>query len=192
MAASSGVIKQDTQYTVSDIEALPEGIRAELIGGQLFYMASPSSLHQEIEGEVFAEIRNYIKSHNGKCKVYTAPYAVYLFGMDDDHDYYEPDITVVCNPEKRKEKGCDGAPDWIIEIVSPSTASRDYLYKLNRYREAGVREYWIVNPDEKGVNVFDFSDERNASKYYSFSDRVPSVVINGFTICIGELITDNI
>ena len=181
-------IRSDRIYSTADIEALPDHIRAELFDGEIFYMSAPSGLHQEIVGEVFSEIRNFIKRKKGKCKVYSAPYAVYLFGMENDRNYVEPDITVICREEKRKEKGCDGAPDWIIEVVSPTTASRDYLYKLNRYQAAGVREYWIINPDEKAVDVFDFDNRKNESVHYDFKDQIPSTVLEGLHICIEELL----
>ena len=121
-------------YTTADIYALPDGERAELIDGQIYDMAPPSRTHQRITGEIYAEIRNYIKQNNGKCEVYLAPFAVFL--NEDDRTYVEPDISVICDSDKLNEKGCNGAPDWIIEIVSPSSQRMDYMTKLFKYRTA--------------------------------------------------------
>ena len=103
-------------YTIEAIYALPEGKRAELIDGKIYYMAPPSRKHQDISGELYADIKSYIRSHGGDCKVYAAPFAVYL--DEATNTYVEPDISVICNPDKLDDKGCTGAPDWIIEIVT--------------------------------------------------------------------------
>ena len=93
-------------------------------------MGTHSWIHQEIVAAVLTTIYNHIRSNKGTCKVYPAPFAVYLFGVKDDFNYYEPDITVVCDPSRLNNKGCDGAPDFIVEVTSPGTASHDYLLKL--------------------------------------------------------------
>ena len=98
-------------------------------------------------------IGNYINSKGGSCKVYPAPFAVKLF-EDDSKIIVEPDISVICDPNKLTDRGCTGAPDWIIEIVSPSNSSNDYIRKLNLYADAGVREYWIVDPISKKIFVY--------------------------------------
>ena len=100
---------------------------------------------------MFQIIANYIDSQNGNCEIYPAPFAVYL--NEDDYNYLEPDISVICDPSKLDEKGCHGAPDWIIEIASTGSRSMDYYKKLFKYRTAGVREYWIVDPKRKTVTV---------------------------------------
>ena len=110
---------KEENYTIEDIYALPEGERAELIDGQIYYMAPPSRKHQDISGELYADIKSYIRSHGGNCKVYAAPFAVYL--DEATNTYVEPDISVICNPNKLDDKGCTGAPDWIIEVVSPAS-----------------------------------------------------------------------
>ena len=172
-------------YTIEDIYNLPEGARAELIDGSLYMMASPSRMHQEIVGELFGVIRDYIKKENGSCKTYVAPFAVFL--NQDDRTYVEPDISVICDPNKITEKGVDGAPDFIIEIVSPGTQNKDYGVKLFKYRTAGVREYWIVNPAREIVNVYCFEKEENTN-LYSFTDDIPVGIYPGFTINIAELL----
>ena len=110
-------LKENKKYTIEDIMALPENEHAELIDGQIYYQAAPSRKHQDISGELYATIHDYIKRNGGQCKVYHAPFAVLL--NDDDSVYIEPDISVICDRNKLSDRGCEGAPDWIIEIVSP-------------------------------------------------------------------------
>lgn len=112
-------LKKEDNYTIEDIYALPDGQRAELIDGKIYYMAPPSLKHQRISGRLYQSIANYIDSKNGKCEVLAAPFAVFL--NDDDINYLEPDISVICDIFKLDEKGCHGAPDWVIEIVSPGS-----------------------------------------------------------------------
>ena len=132
------VLKKQTVYTISDIYALPDGERAELIDGQIYYMAPPGRLHQKISWKLHQAIANYIDSRNGLCEVYAAPFAVFL--NDDDINYVEPDLSVIGDLSKLDDKGCHGAPDWVIEIVSSDSRSRDYITKLFKYRTVGVRE----------------------------------------------------
>lgn len=172
-------------YTVEDIYALPEGARAELIDGVLYDMAPPGRLHQKISGELFHSIRSYIGAKKGGCEVYAAPFSVFLNA--DDKNYVEPDISVICDREKLDGRGCAGAPDWIIEIASPSTKHVDYGTKLFKYRTAGVREYWVVNPMRRTVNVFDLECDM-ANDQYSFEDEVPSCVFKGFHVRIAGLL----
>lgn len=130
-------LSQKQFYTAEDYWNLPEGQRAELIDGQIYSMAPPSRLHQELVSQFTKIIGNYIDSCNGCCKVYPAPFAVNL----DGEDWVEPDISVICAPNKLTDRGCSGAPDWIIEIISPSDPESGLIYKLNLYARAGVREY---------------------------------------------------
>ena len=141
------VLKKQTVYTISDIYALPDGERAELIDGQIYNMAPPGRLHQKISWKLHQAIANYIDSRNGLCEVYAAPFAVFL--NDDDINYVEPDLSVIGDLSKLDDKGCHGAPDWVIEIVSPGSRARDHMTKLFKYRTAGVREYWIVDPENR-------------------------------------------
>jgi Uma2 family endonuclease len=164
-------------YTTDYIEALPEGERAELIDGVIYDMASPMRIHQELVSVFTTALNNYIKSRGGKCKVYPAPFAVYL--NKDNKNYVEPDISVICDLDKLDERGCNGAPDFIIEITSPSTKGLDYGIKLFKYQGSGVREYWVVNPDSRTVNVYDFEhidEESNLSNSYSFDDEITSCI----------------
>ena len=121
-------LPKEINCTVDDIYNLPEGERAELIDGKLYMMAPPSRIHQKLIMELSATIRDYIKKNDGSCEVYPAPFAVFL--NEDDKNYVEPDISVICSSEKLTDKGCNGSPDWIIEIVSPTSQRMDYLTKL--------------------------------------------------------------
>ena len=176
------VLKQEEIYTIKDIYALPDGERAELIDGKIYYMAPPSWKHQRISGYLYNEIYNYIKENKGDCEVLAAPFAVFL--NEDDINYVEPDISVICDPSKLDEKGCHGAPDWIIEIVSQSSKPRDYMTKLFKYRTAGVREYWIVDPMKQMVTVYAF--ESDTVEQYNFEEDVPVGIYNGFTIKVEQ------
>ena len=117
-------LAQKKSYTIDDIYALPEGERAELIDGQIYMMAPPSRKHQDILSFLHLAIGNHIAKSNGECRIYPAPFAVFLFA--NDSKYLEPDISVICDKNKLNDHGCNGAPDWIIEIVSPSSRAMDY------------------------------------------------------------------
>ena len=172
-------------HTIKDIYSLPEGQRAELIDGDMYMMAPPTRIHQELVMELSATIRDYVKSKDGSCKVYPAPFAVFLEA--DDKTYVEPDISVICDRDKLNDKGCVGAPDWIIEIVSPSTQRMDYLTKLFKYRTAGVREYWIADPKKELVLAYSFEGDEDFSSF-SFSESVPSEIFHDLSICIDDLL----
>lgn len=178
-------LPKSNNYTVEDIYALPDGQRAELIDGQIYDMAPPSYLHQKLVMELSATIRDYVKSHGGPCEVLPAPFAVFL--NQDDHNYVEPDVSVICDPGKINDRGCNGAPDFIIEIVSPSSQRMDYLTKLFKYRTAGVREYWIVNPMKETVQTYLFGDIEDFNQY-SFDDEIPVGIYDDWKICIANLL----
>ena len=171
-------LKKEDVYTIDDIYALPDGERAELIDGKIYYMAPPSWKHQKISRKLHQAISNYIDSKKGKCEALAAPFAVFL--NEDDINYVEPDISVICDLSKLDEKGCHGAPDWVIEIVSPSSKPRDYMAKLFQYRTAGVREYWIVDPDKQMTMVYGF--EKDTVEQYDFGEEVPVGIYDGFAI----------
>lgn len=176
-------LPKEKLYTIEDIYNLPEGTRAELIDGQIYYMVPPSRKHQEILGRLYRTIADYIDSNGGSCKPYVAPFAVFLNG--DDENYTEPDISVICKPEKLTDKGCNGAPDWIIEIVSPGSKKMDYYAKLFKYRISGVREYWIVDPDKNRILVYNFESEDTGD--YNFSDTVKVGIYNDLYIDFTQL-----
>ena len=174
------VVRKEETYTIEDIHALPDGERAELIDGQIYYLAAPTRTHQRILLSLSRKIADYIDSQNGNCEIYPAPFAVYL--NEDGYNYLEPDISVICDPFKLDEKGCHGAPDWIIEIVSPGSRLMDYYKKLFKYRTAGVREYWIVDPEKNRIIVYHF--EQDDMQEYSFGEDVPTGIYEGFSIRI--------
>lgn len=171
-------LAQEKTYTIEDIYALPEGKRAELINGQMYMMAPPSRTHQKVLSELHYQIADYIKRKQGNCEVYPAPFAVYL--DDTTQTYVEPDLSVICDKDKLDDKGCNGAPDWIIEIVSPSSRRMDYMIKLFKYRTAGVREYWVVDPDKNRITVYNFETE--TPEEYSFADSVKAGIYDDLSI----------
>ncbi|MCI9485952.1 MAG: Uma2 family endonuclease [Lachnospiraceae bacterium] len=132
-------------------------------------------------------IANYIDSKKGSCKVYPAPFAVKPF-EDDDKTVVEPDISVICDPNKLTDRGCTGAPDWIVEIVSPSNSSHDYIRKLNLYADAAVREYWIVNPDKKSIYVYHLEETQFETTAYSFQDKIKVNIYDDLSIDFSELV----
>lgn len=170
-------------YTIDDIYALPEGERAELIDGQIFYLATPSTRHQRIVSKLNQKIANYIDVHGGDCEVFPSPFAVFL--NNDDINYVEPDISVICDQSKLTDKGCNGAPDWIIEIVSPSSKRMDYLIKLFKYRNAGVKEYWIVDSEKDRITVYNFVHD--TIEEYAFGDDVPAGIYEDFSIKVSDM-----
>ena len=166
------------EYTIEDIYNLPDGQRAELIDGQIYYMAPPSRRHQDIAGTLYRKIADYIDAKGGSCKTYISPFAVFL--NEDDKTYVEPDISVICDSDKLTDQGCKGAPDWIIEIVSPGSRRMDYFTKLFKYRTAGVREYWLVDPIKNFVIVYNF--DRSDSEQYTFADTIKACIYDDLYI----------
>ncbi|MCX4326942.1 MAG: Uma2 family endonuclease [Lachnospiraceae bacterium] len=165
-------------YTIEDIYDLPEGQRAELIDGEMYMMAAPGRIHQELISDLHYMIKNYIMGKNGGCKIYPAPFAVFLNA--DDETYVEPDLSVICDKGRLTDKGCNGAPDWIIEIVSPGSRNMDYSKKLVKYSYAGVREYWIVDSEKNRIMVYNF--EHGTVNEYTFSDKVQAGIYEDFEI----------
>ena len=171
-------LKKEKIFTVDDIYSLPDEERAELIDGKIYYIAPPNTKHQRLLNYINTEINMYIRKNNGECEVFPAPFAVFL--NEDDINYVEPDISVICNRDKITDKGCGGAPDRIIEIVSPSSKAMDYFTKLFKYRTAGVREYWIVDSTKKRITVYSFENE--TMEEYSFGGEVPVGIYGVFSI----------
>lgn len=173
-------LPRERTYTTDDIYALPDGERAELIDGNIYYMAPPSREHQRYIGTLYRRIADYIDKNNGLCEVDISPFAVFL--NENDKTYVEPDISVICDKNKLTDKGCNGAPDWIIEIVSPGSKCMDYSVKLFKYRSAGVREYWIVDPDKDRIMVYSFETKEDSMEEYSMKDKVKVNIYEGFEI----------
>lgn len=168
--------------TIEDIYALPDGIRAELIDGKLYYIPTPTRTHQKIAGEMYLAAAAHLKAYSKECEVYIAPFGVYLNG--DDSLYVEPDLSIIRDTSRLSERGCMGAPDWIIEVVSAPTRKTDYAVKLNKYRESGVREYWIVDPSLRTVLTYLFDSDKNVedADLFSFDAEIPSSLFDGLVI----------
>lgn len=179
-------LAQAKVYTEEDYYNLPEDVRAELIEGNLIYnQAAPSRAHQTILMELSGTIRNYLRSKGGPCRVFPAPFAVKL--REDRKTIVEPDISVICDKSKLTDRGCAGAPDWIIEIVSPGNPGNDYILKLNLYAEAGVKEYWIVDPARKSVFVYNLEQDHFNAEDYSMQDRIKVNIYEDLYIDFAEL-----
>lgn len=149
-------------YTYEDLLALGDDVRAELIDGELYMMSSPSRIHQDISRELCWQIETFLRDK--PCTMYNAPFDVHLFENNDESNgninaVVQPDIMVVCDKSKLKDIYCKGAPDFIIEILSPSNIGYDRLKKFNLYQRAGVREYWIVDPNNSSVEVCLLNDD---------------------------------
>jgi Uma2 family endonuclease len=177
------------RFTYADYASweLKEGERFELINGEAFMLAAPADVHQATSGEIFRHIANFLV---GKpCKVRAAPYDVRLFYDEDGKDdtVVQPDITVICDENKRGAEGCRGAPDMIIEILSPSTASVDRVKKFRLYQQAGVREYWIVDPETKSVQVCVRSGEDYIVSVYEAGETVPVTVLAGCGVPLSDI-----
>lgn len=177
---------EDGPYSEEDYNNIPEKGRAELIDGYLIYnLESPSRFHQTILGEMYTVINNYIKSKGGPCRVYPAPFAVKL--REDGKTIVEPDISVICDRDKLTDRGCTGAPDWVIEIVSPSNPGHDYIKKLSLYEAAGVREYWIVDPRKEQILVYHLDKENFGLSTYTFQDKIQVGIYEDLWIDFTEL-----
>lgn len=155
--------------TLEQYEALPEDVRAEVFDGVLYNMASPSQEHQTLLLELSTLLNAYVKGKKGPCRVLPAPFDVKL--SSDPLIIVQPDIMLVCDKEKLDGKRCNGAPDFIIEIVSSGNASDDYIRKLYYYKNYGVREYWIADPRRKTVTVNYFEGDI-VNVQYSFDSTI--------------------
>ena len=170
------VKKQQGDYTIEDYFLIPEERRAELIDGVFYDMASPTDIHQMISFEICARFREFINKNKGACIPAMAPLDVQL--DEDNKTMVQPDILIVCDRSKFKNSRIFGAPDLIVEILSPSTRKRDTFLKTGKYACAGVKEYWIVDPIKKRVIVYDFEHE-DVPKVYTFEEKVPVNIFAG-------------
>ena len=178
-------LAQPNIFTEEDYYRLPENVRAELIDGQFYGMSAPSRMHQRILGYLYRTIGTLIASKTRSGEILPAPFAVKLY--EDDKTIVEPDISVICDRDKLTDRGCTGAPDWIIEIVSPSNPAHDYVRKLNLYLDAGVREYWIVDPMQGSIHVYHLEEGQFKMASYTFQDKIKAGIYDDLHIDFKEL-----
>lgn len=189
------VPNEKTYYTYADYLSFEDDERMEIINGEIVMMSSPGTIHQRISTELLRQFADFL---DGKpCEVFSAPLDVRLFEKagDDPKDVdtvVQPDILVVCDKNKIDDKGIKGAPDLVVEILSPSTQSHDCFVKLNLYQQAGVREYWIADPETETVRVFLLDDEGiyRTAKAYKRTDIVKVSTLNGCFIELGKVFPD--
>lgn len=183
------------RYTFADCLAWKEDERIELINGEAFLMATPSSRHQAICFEIGRQLGNFLEGK--QCKVYPSPFGVRLFEATGDRPedvdtVVEPDLSVICDRSKIDKYGCKGAPDLVVEILSPSTQRHDRLVKLGLYQRAGVREYWIVNPEDMTVQVMlqDSSGTLQLHEVYDSRDVARVNILEGCFIDLGKVFSE--
>ena len=178
--------KKPGEYTLEDFYALPDERRVELIDGVFYDMSAPSFVHQEILSTLHNAFFNYIKNNKGKCHVIASPSDVQL--DCDNKTMVEPDLYVICDREKIKKFGIYGPPDFVLEILSPSTRKKDMMLKTLKYCEAGVREYWIIDPLKRILITYDFTDENYIPMVHPLEGQAPvSIFDNKLTIDLDEI-----
>lgn len=177
--------KRQGAYTLEDYYKIPDERRVELIDGVIYDMSSPTAAHQLIGGFIYSKMLDFAASKKETCLPLIAPFDVQL--DCDNRTMVQPDVMIVCDRDKIIQRCVYGAPDFIIEILSPSTRKKDITIKLSKYSNAGVREYWMIDPDKKQIWVYDFSQEEFPA-LYGFDDTIPVAVWNGdFSIDFKEV-----
>lgn len=187
-ALSYGADPKQGSYTVDDYYALSEDRRVELIDGWIYDMATPVLAHQAILGQLHLQLAPCVEKHP-ECELFFAPADVRL--DNDDRTMVQPDLYIVCGRKDKDRRRLNGAPDFVIEILSPSTRVHDMFLKLNKYRNAGVREYWIIDPDRKKITVYDFEHEE-LPETYTFHETVPVSISGGECAVDFECIYDRV
>jgi Uma2 family endonuclease len=190
-------LDESKRYTYADYLTWFDDIRRELIDGFIHLMSAPVRIHQGVSGKINFILSLFVKKRKGKCKIYYAPFDVRLPKdnvIDDDkiYDVVQPDICVICDLSKLDDKGCIGAPDLIVEILSPSTTKHDCKTKFNLYEKFGVREYWIVDPHQKTVLIFLLqpNEKYDAGAKYEHHQKAPVHIFEGLVIDLKELFSE--
>jgi Uma2 family endonuclease len=177
------------QYTYQDYYSWQFRDRVELIDGFIHRMVpAPSTIHQRVSGSIMAAL--FLVAKNSNYKVYPGPFDVRLVSEDGIiRDTVQPDISVICDPTKLDSRGCVGAPDLVVEILSASSSQRDLRLKYDLYRKHGVKEYWVVHPEEKTMLIYTLDDKQQyqASRLYTRGDIISSKVFKGFTLDLDEV-----
>jgi len=184
--------KKEEFYTYEDYLNWPSNQRIELIDGQVYLMTPPSTIHQRILREIFISFAVYLKGK--QCEVFNAPFGVRLPSANEKRNeeiktVVEPDIVVVCDKSKLDEQGCKGAPDLIVEITSPSTASRDKIEKFNLYEKHGVKKYWIVEPESMVISVFTLQENGRYGRpdVYTVGDKIKVSIFEELVIDVSNV-----
>ena len=182
------------RYTYADYLTWLDDKRRELINGFIHLMSAPNALHARITHLTSWFIEAFVRQRKGKCKIFHAPFDVRLpknneVTNDKIYNVVQPDICVICDLSKLDDRGCIGAPDLIVEVLSPSTLKYDWNYKFNLYEAAGVREYWIVDPKAKTANVFLLQpdDKYDLGTVYECNQKAPVCIFEGLEIDLNEL-----
>lgn len=175
---------QPKTITLEQYIDLPEDKRVEVFDGIVYDMASPSQIHQTILTELLILLSNYIKSKSGNCFVFPAPFDVKL--SENPLTIVHPDIMVICDKDKLDGKRCNGAPDFIIEIVSPNNPVDDYIRKLYYYQNYGVREYWIVDPQRELIFV-NYFEKDMLNIPYTFEAAIKVNIYNDLYINFSDI-----
>jgi Uma2 family endonuclease len=180
----STIPEMDQPFTYADYKAweLKEGERFELIEGAACAMSAPNAYHQSILLALAAGFYNFLQDK--PCKAYPAPYDVRLFYEEDESDdtVVQPDISIICDAKKRGEEGCRGAPDLVVEILSPFNTAIEMARKFALYRRAGVQEYWIVIPEDKSIHTYRFYEDRIEPGVYQEQDTLSAGLFPGLAI----------
>ena len=185
-------LRTEKHYTYADYLQWPDDTRYELIDGEAFRMApTPPIEHQEIAGEVYCQLANQLDGQ--PCRPYIAPVDVRLPRKDEADaaidTVVQPDVLVVCDPHKIDRRGVRGAPDWVLEVLSPSTAAHDQIAKRRTYERAGVREYWLVHPSDRTLTVYALDNgQYGRPDIYELKDETPIGVLPGVAIAWDALI----
>ena len=183
--SESYVRKDDQRYTYSDYLEWDDDQRWELVDGVPFLMSAPSTRHQKISSNLHGQL--FILLKGKPCDVYHAPFDVRLNADTLDNTVVQPDILVICDRVKLDKAGCKGAPDFVIEILSPSTSSRDRHLKFDLYRKVGVREYWVIEPDANIVSAHILNNEDYITRIYGETDIAPISVLDNCSIDLAEV-----
>ncbi len=184
----------DLSYTYADYLQWQFEERLELFRGKIFKLSAPNTKHQEVSGKLFLRCASFLEGKS--CKVFFAPFDVRPPVKNREKDseittVVQPDICIICSAEKLDEKGCIGAPDLVVEILSPGNTEKEVRLKFDLYEEAGVKEYWLVYPGEENVAVFILNENKkfDGARIYATSDHINSIAVAGLSISVRDIFT---